>query len=48
MSKAKKKAVLIKKFDGWADKVVYQGTLRGCKQRIKPSQKDRFEIKFIS
>jgi len=28
------------------EKVVYQGTLRGCKKRIKPSQKDRFRIDF--
>ena len=30
------------------EKVVYQGTLRGCKKRIKPSQKDRFRIDFKS
>jgi len=28
------------------EKVVYQGTLRGCKKRIKPSQKNRFRIEF--
>jgi len=28
------------------EKVIYQGTLRGCKKRIKPSQKDRFRIDF--
>ena len=48
MSKEKKKAVLIKKFVEWPDKVIYRGTLRGCKKRIKKSQKDRFEIQFIS
>lgn len=48
MSKVKKKAVLIKKYSDWPDKVVYRGTLKGCKKRIKPSQKNRFEIRFIS
>lgn len=48
MSKLKKKAVLVKKYYNFPDKVIYRGTLRGCKNRIKPSQKDRYEIVFAS
>ena len=44
------KASLIKvwTFEGGStrEKVVYSGTLRGCKERIPPSKKDQFKIEF--
>ena len=43
----KNNCILIKKFRSFPDKVIYRGTLKGAKKRIKPSQKDRFEIRFI-
>lgn len=41
-----KTATLIKMFDDYPDKIVYQGTLRGAKKRIPPSKKDQFRIEF--
>jgi len=39
-------AALVKKFRGYPDKVIYRGTLKGCKKRIPPSKKDQFEIRL--
>jgi len=41
-----KTCTLIKKFKGWPDKIIYQGTLRGAKKRIPPSKKDQYQITF--
>ena len=41
-----KTATLIKMFDGWDDKIIYQGTLKGAKKRIPPSKKDQYRIDF--
>jgi len=48
MKKEKKKAILTKHFTDWPDKVIYRGTLEGCKKRIPPSKKEQFSISFIS
>ena len=34
----KKTATLIKVFNDWGDKIIYQGTLRGCKKENTPQQ----------
>jgi len=46
MKNNKKTATLIKMFRDFPDKIVYQGTLRGCKKRIPPSKKDQYKIEF--
>ena len=47
MEKNKNKTcVLIKKFRGYPDKVIYEGTLRGAKKRIPPSKKAQYKIIF--
>ena len=43
-----RKAVLTKHFRDYPDKVIYKGTLKGCKKRIPESKKDQFTISFIS
>lgn len=48
MGKAKKKAILTKLFTDYPDKVIYKGTLKGCKKRIPESKKAQFMISFIS
>ena len=47
-NKHKKKASLIKVFNGYPDKVIYRGTLKEAKKRIPPSKKDQFRVEFIS
>ena len=50
MKEKQKTASLIKMYSfqdgGQSEKVIYTGTLRGCKKRIPPSKKDQFRIDF--
>ena len=47
MKSKRRQVVLIKKFTGFEDKVIYKGTYRKAKKLIPPSKKDQYKILFI-
>lgn len=42
-----RQVILIKKFENYENKIIYQGTYRKAKKMIPPSKKDQYEILFI-
>lgn len=47
MKDGHRRVILIKKFTGFEDKVIYRGTYRKAQKLIPPSKKDQYEIVFI-